>query len=44
MKHVDKELKERYNKVLDDKEQLSKLEDELDSLIEELEKQKKEVF
>jgi len=44
LKHVDRELKERYEKVLEDKEQLGKLESELDTLIEELEKQKKDVF
>ena len=38
LKHVDRELKERYQKVLEDKEQLGKLESELDTLIDELEK------
>ena len=41
---VDRDLRERYEKVLEDKEQLGKLEDELDSLIDLLEKQKKDVF
>ena len=34
-------MRDRYLKVLEDKESLSKIEDELDGLITELEKQKK---
>ncbi len=37
-------MRDRYLKVIEDKEQLSKIEGELDSLITELEKQKKEIF
>ena len=37
-------MRDRYLKVLEDKEQLSKIEDEIDSLVAELEKQKKEIF
>lgn len=44
LKNVDPELRDRYLKVLEDKEQLSKIEGELDSLISELEQQKKEIF
>ena len=44
LKNVDPEMRDRYLKVLEDKEQLSKIEDELDGLIAELEKQKKEIF
>ena len=38
LKNVDPELRDRYLKVLDDKEQLSKTEAELDNLIANLEK------
>ena len=44
MKNVDPELRDRYLKVLEDKESLSKIEEDLDVLIAELEKQKKEIF
>ena len=44
LKNVDPELRDRYLKVLEDKEQLSKMEDELDNLIANLEKQKKQIF
>ena len=37
-------MRDRYLKVIEDKEQLSKIEGELDNLISELEKQKKEIF
>ena len=37
-------MRYRYLKVMEDKEQLSKIEDEIDSLVAELEKQKKEIF
>ena len=37
-------MRDRYLKVLEDKESLSKIEDELDGLITELEKQKKQIF
>lgn len=37
-------MRDRYLKVLDDKEQLMKVEAEIDSLIAELEKQKREIF
>ena len=37
-------MRDRYLKVLEDKESLSKIEDELDGLISELEKQKKQIF
>ena len=38
LKNVDPEMRDRYLKVLEDKEQLSKIEDELDNLINNLEK------
>ena len=38
LKNVDPELRDRYLKVLEDKEQLSKTEAELDNLIANLEK------
>ena len=41
LKNVDPELRDRYLKVLEDKELLSKTEEELDNLIANLEKQKK---
>ena len=44
LKNVDPEMRDRYLKVLEDKESLSKIEDELDGLISELEKQKKQIF
>ena len=44
LKNVDPEMRDRYLKVLEDKEQLSKIEDELDNLISNLEKQKKQIF
>ena len=37
MKNVDPELRDRYLKVLEDKESLSKIEEDLDNLISELE-------
>ena len=37
-------MRDRYLKVLEDKEQLCKIEDELDNLINNLEKQKKQIF
>ena len=44
MKNVDPELRDRYLAVLADKEQLSKIEEDLDNLISQLETQKKELF
>ena len=44
LKNVDPEMRDRYLKVIADKEQLSKIEDELDNLINNLEKQKKQIF
>lgn len=44
LRNVDPEKRDRYLKVLEDKEQLSKLEAELDDLIAEGEKQKREIF
>ena len=44
LKNVDPEMGSRYLKVMQDKEQLSKIESELDTLIAELEKQKKDIF
>ena len=44
LKNVDPEMRDRYLKVMEDKESLQKIEDELNEHIAELEKQKKSIF
>ena len=44
LKNVDPEMRDRYLKVLEDKEYLKKVEDELDELLAGLEQRKKEIF
>ena len=44
LRNVDPDKRDRYLKVLEDKEALSKFEAELDELIAEIEKQKREIF